>query len=302
MLPATTIETRDLRLVRAIAEAGGITRAGRLLALSQSAVSHQLGALEGRLGVRLFDRRGRDVTITDAGRRLLDLSRQVLESLAGVEGELRRSGRVRQRVLRIASQCHTAYSWLPRVIGELATRHPDVTLRIVAEATNDPIAALTDGALDFGLLIDRPKVKGVNLTALFEDEIVAVLPLGHALASEPYVDGHDLTNETLILPDVPRTMTDHVRRRIFPRGGGFRRSMRVPLTDAIVELVRARHGISLLPAWSVIGPASRREIATVRLTRRGLGRSWIAASRRESDVADAIATLSELLRTRCRPR
>jgi LysR family transcriptional regulator for metE and metH len=302
VLPVTTIETRDLRLVRAIAEAGGITRAGRVLALSQSAVSHQLGALEGRLGVRLFDRGGRTVKITDAGRRLLDLSREVLESLAGVEGELRRSGRVRQRVLRIASQCHTAYSWLPRVIGELATRHPDVTLRIVAEAANDPIAALADGTLDFALLIDRPKVKGVNLTALFDDEIVAVLPPGHALAGKAYVDGADLTNETVILPDVPRAMQDHVRRRIFPRGGGgFRRSMRVPLTEAIVELVRARHGISLLPAWSVSGPASRREVATVRLTRRGLGRSWMVASRRESEVADATATLSELLRARCRP-
>jgi LysR family transcriptional regulator for metE and metH len=165
----------------------------------------------------------------------------------------------------------------------------------------NPAAALADDSLDFALMIDRPKAKGMKLTALFDDEIVAVLAPGHPLASRTYLEGRDLTNETLILPDVPSPMRDQVRRRIFPRGGAFRHSMRVPLTDAIVELVRARHGISLLPSWSVSGPASRREVATVRMTRRGLGRSWIAASRRESDVHDAIATLSELLRSRCRP-
>jgi LysR family transcriptional regulator for metE and metH len=301
VLPATTLETRDLLLVRAIAEAGGVTRAGRLLALSQSAVSHQLKALEERLGVLLFERRGRGVRMTEAGGRLLDLSREVLEPMARLEGELRGGASDRTRTLRIASQCHSAYSWMPRVIGEFGSRHPDVVLRIVAEAT-DPARAVVDGTIDLALLFDRPKkVKGIVAWSLFDDELVAVLSPDHPLGAKPFVDGQDLAGETLILPEVSRAMRDRVRRKLLPRGGGFRRSMRVPLTEVIVELVRARHGVSVLPSWSVIGPVARRELTTVRLTRRGLGRKWVAASRRGSTLEDAIATLVGLLRARGRP-
>jgi LysR family transcriptional regulator for metE and metH len=302
VLPATTFETRDLRLVRAIAEAGGVTRAGRLLSLSQSAVSHQLRGLEERLGMRLFERRGRSVRLTEAGRRILDLSREVLEPMARVESELRGgAGRGGARTLRISSQCHTAYSWMPRVIAELCVRHPDVVLRIVAEAKADPAAALAEGAIDLAFLIERPKAKGLTVIPLFDDEIVAVLPPGHPLAGRPYLEARDLAGETMILPDVPRAMRDHVRRRLMPDGGSFRATMRVPLTEAIVELVRARHGVSLLPSWTVIGPASRREVVTVRLTRRGLGRSWYATHRRDSTLRDAIATLADLVRSRSQP-
>jgi LysR family transcriptional regulator, regulator for metE and metH len=300
VVPATTLETRDLRLVRAIAEAGGVTRAGRILALSQSAVSHQLKTLEDRLGVRLFERRARGVRMTEAGRRMLDLSREVLEPIARVEGELRGAARSATRTLRISSQCHTAYSWLPPVIVELASRHPEVVLRIVAEATSDPAAALAEGTIDLGFVIERPKARGVVVTSLFEDEIVAVLPSGHLLANRPFVEARDLAAEMLVLPDVSRAMRDHVVRRLMPKGGAFRRTMRVPLTDAIVELVRARHGVSLLPAWSVAGPASRHEVATVRLTRRGLRRVWYAVRRRGSPLEDAIGTLADLVRSKRR--
>jgi LysR family transcriptional regulator for metE and metH len=301
VLPATTIETRDLRLVRAIAESGGVTRAGRALGLSQSAVSHQLKSLEERLGVHLFERRGRGVRMTDAGRRVLELSREVLEPMARVESELRGGARGgRTRTLRISSECHTAYAWLPRVLGELANRHPDVALRIVAQSTSDLADALADSAIDLALLIERPATKGHVSTPLFDDEIVAVLSPGHPLASKPFLQGRDLASEMLILPEVSRAVSDRVRRRLFPAGGTFRRSMRVPLTEAIVELVRARHGVSLLPAWSVSGPAARHEVVTVRLTQHGLWRTWYAARRRDSSLEDAIATLAELVRARSR--
>ena len=67
----TMIEVRHLRLVRAIAEEGGPTRAGSRLRLTQSAVSHQLAELEGRLGVALFTRVRRQLKLTSAGARLV---------------------------------------------------------------------------------------------------------------------------------------------------------------------------------------------------------------------------------------
>jgi LysR family transcriptional regulator for metE and metH len=300
VLPATSFETRDLRLVQAIAEAGGVTRAARLLHLSQSAVSHQLKDLEGRLGLALFEKRGRGIQMTEPGTRLLALSHDVLESMLQVETELRRGSAAVSRSLRISTQCQTAYYWLPQIMGAFTQRHPEVDLRILPEATSDPVGALAEGEIDLAFLVDRPKDKRIHSIPLFDDEIVAVLSPGHPLARKRYIEGADIEGEPLILPDVPKSMRDHVRRRLFPLGGKFGRAMRVPLTEVIVELVRARQGISLLPQWSVSAPVARGDVAAVRLTRRGLIRSWCASYWRRSSLAEPIATLAALLRRRGR--
>jgi LysR family transcriptional regulator for metE and metH len=301
VLPTASFDTRDLRLVRAIAEAGGVTRAARLLHLSQSAVSHQVKDLERRLGLTLFERRGRGVQMTEAATRLLALSHDVLESMARVESEIRRGARGASGTLRISTQCQTAYYWLPQVIGAFELHHPDVTLRIVPEATVDPATALVDGQIDLAFLIDRPKAAPFASIPLFEDELVAVLSPSHPLSRKPYVTGADMAGETLIIPDVPKSMRDHLQRKLWPEGPRPHRVMRVPLTEVIVELVKARQGISVLPMWSVSAPLMRGEVTAVRLTRHGLVRRWVAAYRRKSPLAEPIACLAELLRRPGRP-
>ena len=301
MLPVTSFETRDLRLVQAIAETGGVTRAARLLHLSQSAVSHQLKELETRLGLALFERRGRGVHMTHAGQRVLDLSREVLAPMARTESELRKGVAKPARSLRISTQCQTAYYWLPRVLGALERSHPDVVLRIVPEATHDPIGALVEGNIDLALCITPPKQKQYVCAPLFDDELVAVLPPAHALARAPFVDSADLVNDTWFLPDVSSAMRDHVRRELFPNGRSYPRAIRVPLTEVIVELVKAGQGISVLAGWSVTVPAARREVVTVRLTRRGLFRRWRAAYARNSRFKEAIGTLIDLVKDRGPP-
>src|SRR4051812_4991427 len=97
MIPSTSLETRDLRLVRAIAEAGGATQAARLLHLTQSAVSPQLGGVERRLGVTLFERVGRRLLIPPRGERLVALAQEILPPLARAELELKREGPLRRQ-------------------------------------------------------------------------------------------------------------------------------------------------------------------------------------------------------------
>src|SRR3954470_9338151 len=110
----TVLETRHLRLVQAIADAGGVTRAGDHLHLTQSAVSRQLAELEDRLGLQLFTRVKKRLRITPAGTHLLDASRRILDDLASAERELKLRGPAGQRwPLRVSTACHTCYHWLP---------------------------------------------------------------------------------------------------------------------------------------------------------------------------------------------
>src|SRR5437773_109195 len=109
------LETRHLRLVAAVAEHGTLTKAGRVLHLTQSGVSRQLLDLETSLGLPLFHRLGKRMVPTPAGERLLVAARRTLPQLTDVEEELRRLAGGRAAILRVSTECYTCYHWLPGV-------------------------------------------------------------------------------------------------------------------------------------------------------------------------------------------
>src|SRR5262249_55602115 len=106
------LEVRHLELVRAVAEAGGLTRATSLLTVTESALSRQLTALEEALGTRLFLRTGRRMLLTPAGERLLQSAGAVLEALRRIEEEVRQLSADGAGLLRLATECYTCYHWL----------------------------------------------------------------------------------------------------------------------------------------------------------------------------------------------
>src|SRR5438309_11741721 len=97
------LETRHLRLVAAVAEHGTLTRAGRVLHLTQSGLSRQLLDLETRLGLPLFHRLGKRMVPTPAGERLLMAARRALPQLSDIEEELRRLAGGRAAILRVST-------------------------------------------------------------------------------------------------------------------------------------------------------------------------------------------------------
>src|SRR5262249_58843523 len=149
------LEMRHLRLIRAVADHGGLTRAGASLHLSQSALSHQLRDVEEGLGVRLFERVGKRMVITYAGSRILDHSRRALEIVERAEAEAKRLASGAGAVLRLSTQCYTCYHWLPRVLGPFRRRFPPGEGRVDAAAPHRTIAAVAGGDIGLGLGVRR---------------------------------------------------------------------------------------------------------------------------------------------------
>src|SRR5947208_13076528 len=146
------LETRHLRLVAAVAEHGTLTRASRVLHLTQSGLSRQLLDLETRLGLPLFHRLGKRMVPTPAGERLLVTARRALPQLSDVEEELRRLAGGRAARLRVSSECCACYHSLPGVLQRFASRFPPVDVQIVAEATHHPVPALFVGWVDLAIV------------------------------------------------------------------------------------------------------------------------------------------------------
>jgi LysR family transcriptional regulator for metE and metH len=297
-----TLEARDLRLVQAIAQAGGATRAARLLHLSQSAVSHQLRGLEERLGLELFRREGRRLAITPAAEHLVALAPQVLAPLLQAELELKR-GLHRQRAkLRVGTQCYTAYHWLPTALMALMTEHPEIELVLSSEMVDDAARALDDDQFDLVLCVVPPKSTKHVRVPLFGDELVLAVPLGHPLSRKAFVEGRDLEGQTLIQTTASGGERERVKRLIFGSSPPDLRVVRLPVVEAVLDLVQAGMGVSILAGFTLERRVERGELAAVRLTRGGLRRRWSGVLQRGSALKAPSLTLLETLKARGLPR
>src|SRR5262245_23486087 len=166
------LEIRHLRLVEAIAEEESVTGAGVRLHLTQSALSHQLRDIETRLGTPLFLRLNKRMLLTPAGERLLTSARDVLDRLRRAEDEIRRSAADGGGLLRLAVECYTCYHWLPPVLSMRSFRekYRRVEVRIVAEATRQPLEWLLQGKLDLAVVSSPARDRRLVRRPLFQDE------------------------------------------------------------------------------------------------------------------------------------
>ena len=291
------LEIRHLRLVEAIAEAGGVTRASERLHLTQSALSHTLRDIEDRLGAPLFLRLKRRMVPTAAGERLLHSARSVLRQLRDTEDAIRREARHEEGLLRIAVQCYTCYHWLPALLLPFQRKHPRVEVRIAAEETKRAIPALLEGRLDLALIGDPVRDPRLQLRPLFEDELVVVMPRGHRLAQRPFVVPADFTSEHLFLYMRPEESTV-VQKVLLPAGVRPARCTEVILTEAILELVGAGQGIAVLASWSVAPAVRGGRLVARPLTRTGFVRRWHAARLKAAPAPDWLLAFEDLLARR----
>jgi DNA-binding transcriptional LysR family regulator len=170
------MEIREMRAFVAVAEAGSMSKAARLLHVSQPALSQTITALERRLGVQLLVRTSTGVRATDAGTTLLGESRAVLarhdQALAAV------ARHTTTGVLRVGVPLELPPELLPAALARLAEAYPDTRVQARHLSSVAQVAALRAGELDVGLVRERPA--GPDLDAV----LVAAENVGVLLAAD----------------------------------------------------------------------------------------------------------------------
>ena len=280
-----TLDLRHLRLVRAVVEEGTLPAAASRLALSQPALSHQLRDVEDRLGVALFERRGRSLVLTEAGGRVLDSARIVLDEVARAEADLAALAAGRSGTLRVTAQCYTTYHWLPPVLAGFREAWPLVDVEIAAEAATRPGAALRDRAADVALVATQAGFDDLDLAELFEDEVVAIVPEAHTWAGQAHVEPADFDGEhVFVWHDC--TERDCVLTLVAEAGAAPGRVTPMPLsTEGAVGMVRAGLGVTAMARWAAEPYLQRGGLAAVPVTASGIRRRWYAATRAGAEPA-----------------
>ena len=274
---AMDLELRHLKLVQAVNTHGSLTRAGTELHLTQSALSHQLRDIEGRLGSSLFLRVGKRMLLTPAGEHLLRSADDVLATIERTEEAIRHLAGAGAGVLRISTECYTCYHWLPSLLKAYRHAHPRVEIQVVAAATARPLPYLLDGRLDVAIVSDPVRDRRLVARRLFETEMVVIVEPRHPLATRPYVRVEDFARETLLIYP-PKEESTVYREVLVPAGVRPAELQQIQLTEAIIELVKAGLGIAVLARWAVAPYVKAGALRAVPLTRRGFRRVWSAAT------------------------
>lgn len=244
------MELQQLRYAVALAEELNFTRAAARCHVVQSALSHQIKALEGELGVALFARTSRRVELTAAGaaflpgaRASIDAAERAASDAAAAVGRV--TGTLTVGVIPTVSAID-----VPAALRAFRTAHPEVRLAVRGGGSAQFEAAIAAGRLDVAFLGLPPgrEPRGVAWRHLATDTLVAVLPREHGLAGRQELALRELADDTFA--DFPAGTPARAQSDLAFTAAGIPRDVAFEATEAVLTLDLVRHGlaVTLLPS------------------------------------------------------
>lgn len=241
------MDTQSLAAFIEVAEAGSFSRAAETLHLSQPAVSKRIAALEEQIGHPVFDRVGRNVTLTDAGRALLPYARRALQDIEdGRRALTRLSGQVGGR-LSIGTSHHIGLHRLPPVLRAYTQKYPEVDLDIHFMDSEVACEMVLAGKLELGIVtLPSQALPQLKMRKVWADPLSVVVCADHPLARAKKVKLSDLAAHPAVLPD-EQTYTHRIVKRELEKHG---LTPRIRLATNYLETLKMLAGIGL--GWSVL--------------------------------------------------
>ena len=290
------MEIRHLKLIKEVAEKGSLTKAMDTLYLSQSALSHQLKEVESQLGAQLFHRVNKKLVITGAGRIVLQSAERILSTLDETEKSVKKYIGGDKGTVRVATECHTCYHWLPQLMLDFKNEFPNVDIEIFPEAITEPMCKVLTGELDLGITSDPIEDPNLKYTELFKDELMALLPANHPLTRKKYLYPEDFIDEVSIIHSYPLDSVTLFKDLLIPHDIKPKKILEIPYTEAMVQMVKAGMGIKVIANW-IIEPYLQDKALDVRpVTRKGLWRTWYAVTLNKPETPQYLENFIDHLR------
>src|SRR5213078_1942155 len=245
------MDLRRLEVFAKVAELGSFSRAADALSLTQPTVSEHVRTLEDEIGVQLLDRLGRGATPTHAGRILLDYARRMLALQR--EARDRFQGRTSGELVVGGSTIPGEYV-LPALIGRFKGKYPDISICLLIGSSRQVTAWVEEARAEVGVVGAPPSPKTLLARELMADELVVVVPAGHAWANRSTVTLADVQREPLIVREPGSGSREALERaldQVNTELSAFRVVGEMGSTQAIKQAVRAGVGISLVSKRAV---------------------------------------------------
>jgi len=279
---------KQLRYFDALVKTGHFGRAADHCAVTQPALSVQLQELEKDLGMKLVERRYKDIQVTEEGREVARRANAILSSVRDLEVYANHSQNVLSGHLRLGVIPSLAPYVLPPLLPKIRKRYPQLDLQIRETQTETLVAELLDGTLDLLLLalpIDEP---GLKTLALFEDNFLLALPKENS-EQETSSPEEILEQSRLLLLEEGHCLRDQALSYCQFRQVGNIDTFGASSLSTLVQMVSNGLGATLLPEVSVDVEAGKGKLQLLRFSdpqpSRTVGLVWRKTSPRGDDFA-----------------
>ena len=286
------MDIQNLQAFLHVAEAGSFSRAAATMHLTQPAVSKRVAALENQLDIRLFDRIGRHINLTEAGRALLPRARRIVLELQDTRRALSQLGETVSGPLIMATSHHLGLHRLPPILREFTRRYPGVELDIRFMESENASQAVERGDLELAIVtLPLSPPPGLSIRCIWPDPLVVTVAADHPLARDRRPQASTLGQWPCILPDhstYTRTLIDAAFAR-------HEVSLQPRLSTNYLETIRMLVSIGM--GWGVLpaSMASNSELITLHPADINIHRELGVVRHRERSLSRAGQSLLELL-------
>lgn len=252
------LDFQSLEQFIALARTRNFTRAAAELNLSQSALSRAIQKLEEQLGQPLFERKPREVVLTDLGELLLERAKEILKLVEDTFSELSDAGR-RGRI-RLGAIPTIAPYFLPSLLGSFAEKHPEISVIVQEDTTETLIKRCSQGEIDLAIVALPIIAKYLAIEPLFDEELLLVLPVGHALAERETLTVTDVDGYPFVMLNEAHCLAENIAtfcRRQSVQPVTIERTSQL---TTVQELVALDHGVSIVPEMARRIDASDRRV------------------------------------------
>ncbi|HLE43951.1 MAG TPA: selenium metabolism-associated LysR family transcriptional regulator, partial [Methylomirabilota bacterium] len=248
------MDLRQLEVFARVVETRSFSRAAEALRLTQSTISEHVRLLEEEVGVRLFDRLGRETVPTRAGELLYGYAQRLLALRAEAQQALQQFlGQISGGLTVGASTIPGEYV-LPPLIGAFREKFPQVSIALHIGDSREIADSVVEGRVELGLIGARPEQRTLQAVELMPDELVVVVPPGHAWFGRKLVTLDELKPEPLIVREPgsgSRQALETALDEAGPGLGGLRVIAEMGSTSAIKQAVKAGVGLSIMSKRAV---------------------------------------------------
>ncbi|MDE1461150.1 LysR family transcriptional regulator [Spartinivicinus poritis] len=244
------MDTHSLNAFLAVAETGSFSVAAEKLHLTQPAVSKRIAVLEQMLDAKLFDRVGRTISLTEAGKALLPKAYQIISTIADTQREIQNLTGSISGTLTLATSHHIGLHRLPPLLKQFTSQFTDVALDINFIDSEWAYEGIQQGQVELAVITLAPTpTTNVTSEQIWDDPLVFVAASDHPLASETQLELKDLINYSAIFPG-SNTFTHHIVKSLFNEAG---LNLNIAMATNYLETIKMMVAVGL--AWSVLPQA-----------------------------------------------
>ncbi|KSV73320.1 MULTISPECIES: LysR family transcriptional regulator [Ensifer] len=241
------ITLRQLRAFIAVAELGQFNIAARNLHLTQSAVSILIRDLEREIGVRLFDRHTRMVSLTLVGQEFLPQARKIMKDLELAVGDVRDNASLKRGQVTIAAAIVLAATVVPPIIARFLNKYPEISVNIRDMPEEQITPALKRHEVDIAVGTLSEEDPEIAATPLLRDKLMLVCREDHRFAKRKSVRWAELKDETLITLAASNPLRNIVEHNLIRVAPNYRPKYEVRFSTTAISMIAAGMGVSVLP-------------------------------------------------------